>query len=415
MTSDSNNAIEQRQIRVVGIVTALTLFGDSMLYIVLPVYWKEAGLDALWQVGLLLSVNRLVRLPLNPVIGWLYHRMSLRTGLFISVLLAALTTVGYGVFKGFVLWIALRAVWGIAWSLMRMGGYLTVIRYSDDTNRGRFMGTYNGLWRLGSLVGVLFGGFLVPMFGLQSVSIIFGMMALAGLPLIAASISPGKASGTHQLELPPGKTKTVWSLQVKKIVISGLIISLLHAVFGATLTYLIDTSYPKGIPWFGLIIGSTVLGGVLTALRCAWEPFLARWFGQRTDGPRGRLPLFMLSLAGAAAGYALLPWQLPLGIWIVIVIFVMITSTALGTIMDAMASDAAKSTSVITVMTAYSVSTDLGAAIGPTLIYWVVGSQYGVTSMYLACAAVFVLIGLWYWKEYVTKGRVFLGEKAEVS
>lgn len=334
MTNNSNNAIEQRQIRIVGIVTALTLFGDSMLYIVLPVYWKEAGLDALWQVGVLLSVNRLVRLPLNPVIGWLYHRMSLRTGLFISVLLAALTTVGYGVFKGFVLWIALRAVWGIAWSLMRMGGYLTVIRYSDDTNRGRFMGTYNGLWRLGSLVGVLFGGFLVPMFGLQSVSIIFGMMALVGLPLIAASISPGKASGTHQLELPPGKTKTVWSLQVKKIVISGLIISLLHAVFGATFTYLIDTSYPKGIPWFGLIIGSTVLGGVLTALRCAWEPFLARWFGQRTDGPRGRLPLFMISLAGAAAGYALLPWQLPLGIWIVIVIFVMITSTALGTIMD---------------------------------------------------------------------------------
>ena len=64
MTNNSNNAIEQRQIRIVGIVTALTLFGDSMLYIVLPVYWKEAGLDALWQVGVLLSVNRLVRSPL---------------------------------------------------------------------------------------------------------------------------------------------------------------------------------------------------------------------------------------------------------------------------------------------------------------------------------------------------------------
>ena len=108
MTNNSNNAIEQRQIRIVGIVTALTLFGDSMLYIVLPVYWKRDWTP--WQVGVLLSVNRLVR-RLNPVIGWLYHRMSLRTGLFISVLLAALTTVGYGVFKGFVLWIALRAVW----------------------------------------------------------------------------------------------------------------------------------------------------------------------------------------------------------------------------------------------------------------------------------------------------------------
>ncbi|MWV42664.1 MFS transporter [Paenibacillus sp. HJL G12] len=400
---------------MIGIVTALTLFGDSMLYIVLPVYWKEVGLDALWQVGVLLSVNRFVRLPLNPAIGWLYHRMSLRTGLFLSVGLAALTTVGYGVFKGFILWVALRAVWGIAWSLMRMGGYLTVIRYSDNTNRGRFMGTYNGLWRLGSLVGVLFGGVLVPILGLQSVSILFGTMALAGLPLIAASIKAGKASGTAQPDSPRGSGNTVWSLQVKKIVISGLTVSLLLAVFGATLTYLIDTSYPKGVPWFGLVIGSTALGGTLTALRCAWEPFLARWFGQRTDGRRGRLPLFMLSLASAAAGYALLPWKLPIGLWICIVIFVMVTSTALGTIMDAMASDAAKSTSVITVMTAYSVSTDLGAAIGPTLIYWVVGLRYGVTSMYLACAAVFILIGLWYWKEYVTKERVYLGKEAEVS
>lgn len=410
-----DSAKERRQIVIVGIVTALTLFGDSMLYIVLPVYWKEAGLDALWQVGVLLSVNRLVRLPLNPLIGWLYHRMSLRTGLFMSVGLAALTTVGYGIFKGFVLWVALRAIWGIAWSLLRMGGYLTVIRYSDDTNRGRFMGTYNGLWRLGSLVGVLFGGLLVPMIGLSAVSILFGIMALIGLPLIAVSISKGKASGTHQLDSPRGVRNTVWSLQVKKIVISGLMISLLHAVFGATLTYLIDTSHPGGIPWFGLIIGSTALGGVLTALRCAWEPFLARWFGRHTDGPRGRLPLFMVSLAGAAAGYALLPWQLPIGIWVGIVIFVMITSTALGTIMDAMASDAAKNTSVITVMTAYSVSTDLGAAIGPTLIYWVVGLQYGMTSMYLACAAVFILIGLWYRQDGMRKGRGFLGEEANIS
>ncbi|EHB57472.1 MFS transporter [Paenibacillus lactis] len=410
-----DSAKERRQIVIVGIVTALTLFGDSMLYIILPVYWKEAGLDALWQVGVLLSVNRLVRLPLNPLIGWLYHRMSLRTGLFMSVGLAALTTVGYGIFKGFVLWVALRAIWGIAWSLLRMGGYLTVIRYSDDTNRGRFMGTYNGLWRLGSLVGVLFGGLLVPMIGLSAVSILFGIMALIGLPLIAVSISKGKASGAHQLDSPRGVRNTVWSLQVKKIVISGLMISLLHAVFGATLTYLIDTSHPGGIPWFGLIIGSTALGGVLTALRCAWEPFLARWFGRHTDGPRGRLPLFMVSLAGAAAGYALLPWRLPIGIWVGIVIFVMITSTALGTIMDAMASDAAKNTSVITVMTAYSVSTDLGAAIGPTLIYWVVGLQYGMTSMYLACAAVFILIGLWYRQDGMRKGRGFLGEEANIS
>lgn len=42
----------QQPVTVIAIVTALCLLGDSMLYIVLPIYWKEAGLTALWEVGL---------------------------------------------------------------------------------------------------------------------------------------------------------------------------------------------------------------------------------------------------------------------------------------------------------------------------------------------------------------------------
>lgn len=47
----------------IALVTAFCLLGDSMLYIALPIYWEEAGLDALWQVGILLAINRFVRLP----------------------------------------------------------------------------------------------------------------------------------------------------------------------------------------------------------------------------------------------------------------------------------------------------------------------------------------------------------------
>ena len=57
---------------VVSLITAACLFGDSMLYIVLPVHYQDAGLSSLWEVGIILSMNRLIRLPLNPLVGRLY-------------------------------------------------------------------------------------------------------------------------------------------------------------------------------------------------------------------------------------------------------------------------------------------------------------------------------------------------------
>lgn len=143
----------EKSIPIVAVITAICLLGDTMLYIVLPVYWQDVGLTSLWEVGVVLSVNRLIRLPLNPFVGWLYNRMTLRVGLTIAVFLAFFATTGYGIFKGFYIWIILRAAWGIAWSFIRMGGYFTVIRYSNDNNRGRWMGTFQGISRLGGACG----------------------------------------------------------------------------------------------------------------------------------------------------------------------------------------------------------------------------------------------------------------------
>ncbi|WP_182914720.1 hypothetical protein [Paenibacillus thiaminolyticus] len=95
----------------------------------------------MWEVGILLSVNRLVRLPLNPLIGWLYRKMSKRAGILLAVLLASVTTASYGLAGSFWLLILIRSVWGgLAWSFLRLGGYFTSIELSDKTNRGRIMG-----------------------------------------------------------------------------------------------------------------------------------------------------------------------------------------------------------------------------------------------------------------------------------
>lgn len=405
----------ERTITAVGLVTAAALLGDSMVYMVLPVYWREAGLDSLWQVGVLLAVNRFVRLPLNPLIGWLYRRMSLGTGLHVAVLLGAATTIGYGVGRGFAVWLALRAVWGIAWSLLRIGGYLTVIETADASNRGRLMGRYNGIWRLGSLAGVLAGGLLVPQIGLQPVGIAFGALALLGFPLVTAAVRTRARADAIAVRKSPASPADgpLWTAPVTKIVLCGLVVALVQAVFGATLTYVIDEHYALAASIAGLAAGSTAIGGALTALRCAWEPLLAGWIGRRTDERGGRLTWLMLSLLGAAAAYAFIPWELPLVCWLAAVLLAMATATTLGTIMDAMAADAVRTGSAAKVMTAYSVSTDLGAAIGPVAVFGAVGAAYGLQATYIACAMLFIAVGIVYGRPFMERRRAADGIESD--
>ena len=163
-----------RQVVVLSLITAACLIGDSMLYIVLPVHFAEAGLASLWEVGIILSVNRLVRLPLNPAVGWLYRRISDRTGIFIATVLATLTTFGYAFADGFAAWLFLRCLWGVAWTLLRLGGFYCILGVSSDGDRGYFMGLYNGLYRSGSLVGMLFGGIFADWIGFPFTAMLFG-------------------------------------------------------------------------------------------------------------------------------------------------------------------------------------------------------------------------------------------------
>ena len=75
------NASQSKPIIVISLITAACLVGDSMLYVVLPTHWQEMGLTSLWQIGAILSINRLIRLPLNPLVSHLYKRISARSGI----------------------------------------------------------------------------------------------------------------------------------------------------------------------------------------------------------------------------------------------------------------------------------------------------------------------------------------------
>ena len=61
---------------LISLATAFSLLGDQMLYSVLPTYFTEIGLMP-YQVGLVLSANRFIRLITNHLAERLCRRVRL--------------------------------------------------------------------------------------------------------------------------------------------------------------------------------------------------------------------------------------------------------------------------------------------------------------------------------------------------
>lgn len=383
---------DKKPVIVISLLTAACLLGDSMLYIVLPIHWQEVGLASLWEVGILLSVNRIIRLPFNPLVSWLYGRISSRNGVIFAGILATCTTVSYAFIKGFALWLIFRCIWGIAWTFLRLGAFFTILEISGENNRGYYMGLYNGLYRLGSLVGMLTGGFLADQYGIGAAALLFGLMTCLAIPFTFQLLpsSSSHAPETKQLQ----KGSTIINSNVLWTLLTGLFIAMVYqGAFMSTLSYLIQVHNFSQLSLFGVMIGAASLAGILQALRWGWEPWLAPWFGKLSDGKYGRKTILIVTLVLAAISFSLIPLPLPLGLWLLLIIFILVTATILTTISDAIACDVAFCSPPKTFMAAYSFAIDIGAALGP-LVSYALNDLSGPYAMYWVIAGGLFLLAL---------------------
>lgn len=361
-----------RPVVLLAAVTALCLVGDSMLYVALPVHWEEFGLTSLWQAGVLLSVNRLVRLPLNPAVSRLYRRISARSGMLLAAALAAATTAGYGLAGSFAALIVLRALWGLSWTFLRLGAYFTVLTTADDSSQGRAMGMYNGLMRTGSLFGMLLGGVLADTWGTGLTCAFFASVSVLAVPLIWFAV-PRNTKGMAEEAAAEEDGYSLFShWKVLSVLLIGTAVAFVYqGMLISTLSYLVKIRIPAGLDLGWALVGAASLGGVLQAVRWSWEPFLAPFFGWLSDHPRaGRKKTFIISSLIGAALFAFLPADMGLLPWLLLLLLLQVTATALTTAGDAVAADTAvRSGAKIKVITAYSVLTDVGAAAGPAAAF----------------------------------------------
>jgi MFS family permease len=359
---------------LIGIATAFSLLGDQTLYSVLPIFFEDLGLRP-FEVGIILSANRWIRLGTNE----LAHRQTDTANqrlLFVGALaLGAMTTAVYASTPGFALFVAARLAWGLCWSFIRHLGVLSVMAVSDDGRSGHTAGRLGGISRVGSIGGLLGGALLVDWLGFGPALLVMAALSIIAVPVGWSGFVPISAHSVHAAA--QGRAGPVTSVLgfAHGMVGSGLVLATLGAVF--------DERTGRD----GWLSATTLTGGVL-AMRFVLEGAMAARLGAISDNHGVRLTSSGAFAVGsvALAAAALAP-TVPMLILTVVTFFV--CGTALGAALIGFAGAQGSRS-----LARYATAADLGAACGP-LIGWIALGLFDRRTVGLAIgAAVYALASL---------------------
>lgn len=395
---------------LVSTVIALCILGDSLMYSILPLEAANLGIS-LPLVGVLLSVNRFVRLLSNAWASAIFERWGARLPFLGAVLLGLLSTLLYGAGWGFIVFLGARLLWGVAWSGLRQGGY-EAIWHGGSNVKGRLTGILWGIVRLGSALSVLGGGLLYDQFGYTTT--IFSVVAVTAFALPIVFLVRWPASAFHRHTAPtvttpvvPGQRRrwqdwwhTLQSPRARWLLTAATLqFYLSGVVISTTSLFLADRlQQNERSLFFGLGIGS--IAGILQGVR---------WLSDITFGPTvGRIS-DRLGQTAMALGLGSLGFSALVGLstltdlrFVLPCLFIyFLCDSGMNVTLSAAASGAALEQERPHVFIGlYTTATDLGSALGPLLAFSL-GQFLGLPLTYTG-TAFFVLMTLLYYRRSTT-------------
>lgn len=381
-----------------------------MLYNVLPAQ-VQAFQVPVGLVGVLLSANRFVRLASNPLAAWAFRRFGLVKPLVASVVVAVATTAAYGVGQGFAVLLVARLLWGVCFSVLRLGGYLVVLEEGGEHSLGRLMGFFRGGWRAGSVIGVLAGGIMFDLTGRTTSFLAVAAVGLLGLPAALAlgrrpqgsaapvAVGQGGADPDGAAHQSQGQPQTGWGAtdapapemnvgSRRKLLVVNFTSFVLYFTIGGlvvtTLGLLLAQRLGPGATIAAAMGGIATLNGILLAVRHLADvaaPYLGH-LGDRL----GREQVLATSVAICLAATLLLAYPVVIGVTLAMVLVAFVATSAALTTLDAMAGRLAPVHRRAQVMSRYATWQDVGAAAGPLLGYALL-SVMSLGMVYLGGAA----------------------------
>ena len=388
---------------LITICTALSLFGDSALYVVLPSQFERFGLVIL-NVGWLLSVNRLVRLPLNVPSSWLARRFGPKWPFVVGLVCGAISTMGFGLLRSFWALLALRCLWGVAWALIVVASYAFVLEAAGSTKRGRFTGIYMSFSRFGGAVGAMLGGALLDTLGVRVSMTV--LASCGGLAAVLALLLPntGRAIQTAGLSLPEvtktGSRSTRWARQLRAVDPALWLVFLFNfahllvfgGVFYSTFGHYLRMVAGDSIAIGGLVIGVASLTGALLFARNILGLVGSPLVGAISDRSGRRARALLLAELFGALSLVLLAIDRSAP---TVVIGILVASVSYGIapgLLLAWLGDLSSGRPGLAVG-GFQTAGDLGSGLGPLIAYPLV-AWLGVRGVYALAAGVIAMAAL---------------------
>lgn len=352
-----------------GACLSIAWFGDGVIYIVLPLYAASFGLDA-FLVGVLLSVNRIVRILGYGWVPPLARRFGANILTAAACLAAALTTIAYGLATSFVVFFIARCIWGGAWGILNL--LMTAYAYGDGRGAGRRIGVARAASIAGPMLALVAVGPLCVTIGPHQMFVLYGLLSLIAIP-IAFMLPPMRVEPKG--DAPAEKR---WTPTPLNILFFGLAFAA-DGVLGTTISVLLSgfMSTSEAIIGAGLIIAFQRVVGI--GLAFASGPITDRIGARRLLIP---CTLFVIAgLAIIAAGFVYAG--------ALVVIF---SRGVLQTVGPVLAAE--RSTDRIGALASYSTWTDVGLA-GGAFLGTVGVASLGSTPTYSLMAIALLLATAW--------------------
>ena len=160
-------------------------FGDAFLYPFLPQYAEVMEIPVVW-IGVLLSINRFIRILFNPVVVMLFARYGVRMVTIIASVMAIVSTVGYGLGWGLISLILFRLIWGMSYAILRIS---TLAYALEHESIGISLGVSKSIQEAGPMLALWLGPSLLNYFSATNT---FFLLALVSTPSLLYAISlPG--------------------------------------------------------------------------------------------------------------------------------------------------------------------------------------------------------------------------------
>lgn len=357
---------------------ALVTLGDAILYAILPSYYPHLGLVP-FQVGIILSVNRWIRLATNRMAEHCYRRYPSDLWLILALLMGSIVIAVYGIAGTFIIFLGARILWGVSFSFIRQAGIMTAAESGSGIHLGERMGYYRGIAAAWVASGVILGGLSHDAFGFTPTLIGLSILSLSAAPLGALS-----QQGLKQLKKP--LVRSVAGKWDFRVMLCGFAIGTVGGgIVMSTLGIILKEQIGESFGIAGYSIGVVTLTSVILGLRWIVRGIGSPIIGSIADRIGRERPIPFLFLVGAIAlsisGICLDPILL-----VVLMVVFFICGTTLDTLLSAQAAQSG-TRSVASFVTAI----DLGMSVGPLIGWGIVHFGFPTNYILVSGGAIYMI------------------------